>query len=335
MRTLRTGVVFVALVAACGGDARPRRPASPAAAPARTERVDLGPFASSVERIEPQHADPSYAAIVVALRALADAVADAAPASAAPARIRALAVQLEHSRVDDPHTRFVSRAIGEALAAIDEPARPIPSARAAYARAVRAYEQLVPDEPLVPQVARARDALEAVANTLAAIAGERPPFEIAAPAASPEDREAMRGHVVRLAEHVATLAGVRGSNEARDRAVDGLRELAAAIRVAPTAMPRADVETFAARVELAATRLARAGEVSLERVDAVKAGLVAAAAALRELAGPPAGSVLGSLVDQASAAAGRIDPGSTFGFARAGIQDAFRAVTDAYVAFAR
>jgi hypothetical protein len=159
-----------------------------------------------------------------------------------------------------------------------------------------------------------------------------PPRAIAAPAAADPDQ--LRERVVRLLELVASLARERDWATARDTAADALRALADAIDVAPAELDRARVAGLAEAVRSEAARLARTDETSLQRSDLARAGLLAAARALEELAAPAAGSILARLLANARDAASAIDVHSPFIFERARIQDAFRATADAYLVFA-
>ncbi|HSK02656.1 MAG TPA: hypothetical protein VK932_15500 [Kofleriaceae bacterium] len=144
----------------------------------------------------------------------------------------------------------------------------------------------------------------------------------------------MREHVGRLQSLVAALARERDWGAARDAAAAALRAIADAVAVAPAAVDRARVARLAGAVQAEAAQLADTDPTSLERADLTRAGLLAATAALEELAAPPEGSLLARLLAHARDAARAIDVHSPFVFERAQIQDAFRATADAYLVFA-
>jgi hypothetical protein len=144
----------------------------------------------------------------------------------------------------------------------------------------------------------------------------------------------MRDHVGRLLELVGALARERDRAAAHNTTAEALHTLADAIDVAPAPFDRARVAGLAAGVRSEAARLARTDPISLNRADLAKAGLLAAARALAELATPSSGSALAELVTNAHDAARAIDVNSPFVFERARIQDAFRAAADAFLVFA-
>lgn len=148
------------------------------------------------------------------------------------------------------------------------------------------------------------------------------------------DPAQMREHVGRLQDLVASLARERDWAAARDAAAEALRAISDAVAVAPAAADRARVAVLASAVRAEAVQLAGTDPTSLERADLARAGLLAAAAALEELAAPPDGSLLARMLASARAAAGAIDVHSPFVFERAQIQDAFRAAADAFLVFA-
>jgi hypothetical protein len=69
-------------------------------------------------------------------------------------------------------------------------------------------------------------------------------------------------------------------------------------------------------------------------VDVAAAGLAAAVDALRVLATAPRGSTLATLIERADSSVRAIDRQRLFGFARPQIQDALRAIADAYFVLA-
>jgi hypothetical protein len=190
-----------------------------------------------------------------------------------------------------------------------------PATAAAAAPAAPAPEPAPPD-PQRPERAGTPAAVEARVEPMAA------------------DPARMREHVGRLQDLVAELARERDWTAARDAAVAALRAISEAVAVAPAPLDRARVAVLAGAVRAEAAQLADTDPTSLERADLARAGLLAAAAALEELAAPPDGSLLARMIEHARAAANAIDVHSPFVFERAQIQDAFRAAADAYLVFA-
>ncbi len=148
------------------------------------------------------------------------------------------------------------------------------------------------------------------------------------------DPARMREHVGRLQGLVGELARERDWAAMRDAVAEALRAISDAVAVAPAPIDRARVAVLAGAVRAEAAQIADTDPTSLERADLAKAGLLAAAAALEELAAPPAGSLLARMLANARDAASAIDVHSPFVFERAQIQDAFRAAADAYLVFA-
>jgi len=188
---------------------------------------------------------------------------------------------------------------------------------------------------------------EAAAPTVP-VAAARPAPSSAAPAQAPEptappreavgpsaaDPERMRAHVGRVLELAAALAQERDRTEARTTAAEALHALADAIQVAPAPFGRARVAALAWDVRSDAERLERADDLSLQRSDLARGGLLAATRALEQLAAPRRGSFQARLLENARRAARAIDVHSPFVFERARIQDALRATADAYLVFA-
>lgn len=151
---------------------------------------------------------------------------------------------------------------------------------------------------------------------------------------SAADPEQLRAHVGRVLELAAAFAEARDRTAARTTAAEALHALADAIQVAPAPFSRARVAALAWDVRSDAERLERADDLSLQRSDLARGGLLAATRALEQLAAPRPGSFQARLLVNARRAARAIDVHSPFVFERARIQDALRATADAYLVFA-
>lgn len=143
--------------------------------------------------------------------------------------------------------------------------------------------------------------------------------------------EAFRARVRAADELVAELAAARDWARVQRQAASALHALADALRVAPDV--GGSNAGAASSVRLAATQLERADVTDQDRVDHARAGLIAAVQALEELA--PAGSASHGAVMRARRAVYAIDPRATLAFQRAPLQEAFRAVVDAFIAISR
>ena len=333
---MRSIALVLASCVACGGD-QPRAPKSPqvAARPTVAAADELAAYVDTVEVLAARGRDRSHARVVASLRALADVIeALGGEPTLRVGRIRALVTELEQSPADGPHARLVSDALANALAALEAQLRGMREASVPYANAIHAYEQLEPSEPLLGQMPDVQQVLESIANAVARKTGIDAPFDSARIAGSPADAAAFRRHATRLHDLVETVATAPSSSIARDRVVDALRAIAAAIEAAPSSLDRGRLGALATRVSFSATRLARESDTSLQRTDLIAEGLAAAVDALRQLAEAPAGSAVAELVDRADNAARAIGRSTTFGFARPRVQDALRAVADAYFVYA-
>ena len=332
---MRSIVVILASCVACGSD-KARAPKAPQAAarPSAAATSEVRAYVDTVEVLGSRGPERSHARLVASLQALADVLeALGGEPTLRVGRIRALVTELEQSSEDGPHARLVSDALATALAAIEAQVRGVRGANVPYANAVHAYEQLAPSEPLLAQLPHVQQVLESLANALAHKAGLEPQFDSARIAGAPADVEAFRRHTTQIQDLVESVAAAPSSPIARERVVEALQKIAEAVRAAPSALDRGRVSALATRVSFAATRLARVSDTSLERTDLIASGLAAAVDALRQLANAPAGSPVAQLVERADTAVRGIGS-STFGFARARVQDALRAIADAYFVYA-
>jgi hypothetical protein len=338
MRTLRilAATVVAAMACSSSGPKAARAPEAPATE-ARAERQLPEGFSRlvvAVERLPATARDPEHAGMVSALRELATVLEAADRVHAA--RIRELATEFERSGPDDPHADLAKNAIGEALIAIDQWVRTRddePGARAAYVVATRAFEELTPDRPLVPQMKLVTTAFEALTDAIAISHGGRAPFEHDRAAIAEVDREQLRQRVARVDELVSDLARERDWADAREAAARALAAIADTIEALPTAR-RDRIAELTTTVRFEASRLARANELALRRTEVTRRGLVAAVAAIQELAAPAEGSAAAHLLATAHRAATAIEEASTFIFQRPRIQEAFRAVADTLVVLA-
>lgn len=295
----------------------------------------LDHFIDRVRALRTSDADREHARLVATLRALADALDEVIGNRRRSGTIRTLALELGRSGPQARHTPLVADAIADALVAIQARGRLDDAGALAHGRALRAYEQLAPREPLLAQRDRVRRALEGLANTLASIAGAPAPFPRSDDAAGTgPDVAAVRRYAGELHELVENAGSSRSSSAARAHLAEALDVIANAIRVAPASLGRAQVASLASRVSFASTQLERLPGISLERGDYAAAGLTAAIDALRALADAPRGTTVATMIDRADAAVGAIDEHTPFGLARPQIQDALRAVADAYLVFA-
>lgn len=350
MRPVVGTLLIVAACASSRGGAPPATPARPTAA--TTAARPAAPVAGLDDLATAVEGFPDRAALPRTLRELADVLtaiahrdaAGGAAIAAHAARIRELADQLaaaprEPAAAAGEDASRAKLAIGEALVAVEAllGGELTPPLRAAYVDAVAAYERIAPGAPLAPQLHQAHDALASISDALAIVQGTAPRFTDRRGRVVARDRAALRREVGRAAEAVDALAHERDWARARAHATRALRALADAVAVAPSTLGDRDQAALATAVRFEATRLARARGFALRRCELIRAGLLAATAALDDLASPPAGSALAELAGGARRAATAIDREATLPFAQPQIQDGFRAVVAAYqvLAFAR
>ncbi|MDQ3366817.1 MAG: hypothetical protein M3680_15435, partial [Myxococcota bacterium] len=308
-------------------------PASAAEPAARAQPVPspaMAKLIAEVEQLPTSRADRSHAAVAGALRALSEVVRGLDGTSSERGdRIAAAADDVDQQERQGLHTRAVARGLGEALGALDDvmPQASAGAQRDHYVAAVRALERLAVDEPLLPQAARVHLAFSAIVDGLAIVQGIAAPFGTSvAPREHRPDPAAFAEHLERASRHVLAAAAARSWTDARASTAQALLAIADAVSSGPV---RAGELATVIRFE--AFRLARATPIDQRRVDWAKAGLVTAAAALQD-AIPPTSAVVLALARHARQAADAIDANATFAFQRPAIQDALRAVFEAYSA---
>lgn len=151
-----------------------------------------------------------------------------------------------------------------------------------------------------------------------------------APAKKPEAAEQLpaehveniAGRVESLREQAARVAADQGGTAGATQALTALAEALDAVLPPDTE----EVE----RVRDSARQLEQLGDLSLERVEVIKAGLGAATDALARLSASSGQSALDAWVESARGAVDRIDARLPLSLQRAAVQDALRSVVDTY-----
>ena len=332
-------LLLLACNLACTGPTREVVPASPRteiAAPRyeHSRPPELAELAAAVDELAAS-SDPTHGPLVAALSRLAEVLRRRDPDAAAAIDQRATELMRSPPQ-ERSHAKLASEALSIALDSFAArlPPDPEPALQAAYVASRRALAGIDDTEPLRPQRTDVVAALRSLTNTAALLRGLPAVYaELDASTELGHDPAALVERATRASELVSELARERQWKPAGLKAARALLALADVLEVAPLSIGRHEWKVLVAAVRYEAFELEREGAISLERSGRVKAALLACTRAFEHVdrAGARAFDVLARAAHEAASA---IDAPAPFVFQRAAIQEAFRAVADAYVVLA-
>lgn len=227
------------------------------------------------------------------------------------------------------HADHARQALAAALEHYASRLSRVPATRVqdAYAAAHRSLSRVSGTDPLRFQLDKIAAVMRSLANLEAFTRGFDavfiPVYELADVGYRAADLEQ---RVSRANELVAALGAERHTGLAGAKAANALDGIADALEVSRLDLSQGDWRELVSAIRYQAVQLARESSISLDRVDRIKAGLLAALPGLRNLA--RSHHATPALVEAAESAVHRIDEVTAFVFQRALIQEAFRAVVD-------